>query len=659
MRRRCVLVAGAVLAALTTTSAASTEGPEPGPARQLGTVTHGGEPLAGARVRLYRAGDGWDAPATVLGSARSTPDGRFEIRYRRPSNPDAVLYLVADGDPRGQGYRDTDRDPVSMAAVLPASPRSRAVVNERTTVATAFSMAQFMDGPDIAGPHPGPQNAALTSRNLADARTGGIARVLAAPPNGDRTSTLRTFNSLANLLASCTGPDTCQRLFRLTRSEGQRPPRNTLQAALNVARAPGHRVDPLFRVSRTEDVFAPALGAAPDAWTLALSYVGNGRELDGPGNMAFDADGNAWIINNYEFGADPRETVCGGEQLLKFTPDGRDAPGAPFSGGGVYGAGYGVTLDPKGDTWVGNFGFQGLGCERDQDRLSRSVSQFDSQGRPLSPRTGWRFGDISRPQGTVSDRDGTIWVANCGNDTVTRIPDGVPSDAENIDPGSDLLAEPFAIAIDTRGRAWVTSNRTSSVLVLAPDGTPVGSVDGGGIDAPMGIASDGLGNVWVANSDVVQPPCGDASIEDFLESILNPGTDPSVTVIGPDGSTPRAPFENGGLHIPWGIAVDGDDNVWVANFGGQRVAHLCGADTSACPPGHRTGQPISPADTGYTSDALVRNTGIQIDPSGNVWLANNWQTRPRLTNPGGREMVVFVGLAAPVKAPLIGPPQRP
>ncbi len=74
-------------------------------------------------------------------------------------------------------------------------------------------------------------------------------------------------------------------------------------------------------------------------------------------------------------------------------------------------------------------------------------------------------------------------------------------------------------------------------------------------------------------------------------------------------------------------------------------------------PGFQTGDPISP-DGGYSSDALVRNTGVAIDPSGNVWLANNWETFPVQQNPGGHEIVVFIGLAKPVQAPLIGPPQK-
>lgn len=108
-----------------------------------------------------------------------------------------------------------------------------------------------------------------------------------------------------------------------------------------------------------------------------------------------------------------------------------------------------------------------------------------------------------------------------------------------------------------------------------------------------------------------------------------------------------------------GIAVDGGDPIWVANFGGRRLGHRCGARLSACPPGLRTGDPISPAGTGYTSDGLERNTGVQVDPSGNVWLTNNWQTTPLQTNPGGHEVVGFIGVATPVRTPLLGPPRRP
>jgi hypothetical protein len=117
-----------------------------------------------------------------------------------------------------------------------------------------------------------------------------------------------------------------------------------------------------------------------------------------------------------------------------------------------------------------------------------------------------------------------------------------------------------------------------------------------------------------------------------------------------------------GLRLPWGIAVDGNDNIFVANFAGQTLMQLCGVLEDHCPPGVTTGDPISP-DSGYTFDGLVRNTAVEIDASGNVWLTNNWILNAfdpaNQNNPGGHELVVFIGLAAPIRMPLIGPPRRP
>lgn len=52
----------------------------------------------------------------------------------------------------------------------------------------------------------------------------------------------------------------------------------------------------------------------------------------------------------------------------------------------------------------------------------------------------------------------------------------------------------------------------------------------------------------------------------------------------------------------------------------------------------------------------MHSTGVAIDPSGNVRLTNDWITVSVQSNPGGRQIVAFVGLAAPLETPLIGPP---
>ena len=59
---------------------------------------------------------------------------------------------------------------------------------------------------------------------------------------------------------------------------------------------------------------------------------------------------------------------------------------------------------------------------------------------------------------------------------------------------------------------------------------------------------------------------------------------------------------------------------------------------------------------------------IDIDPAGNIWVSNNWQNiesvldglpEPRSTRGAGQGVVVFYGLAKPVRTPLIGPVQQP
>jgi hypothetical protein len=55
----------------------------------------------------------------------------------------------------------------------------------------------------------------------------------------------------------------------------------------------------------------------------------------------------------------------------------------------------------------------------------------------------------------------------------------------------------------------------------------------------------------------------------------------------------------------------------------------------------------------------MRNTGVSINPSGNVWLADNCLLDPVQTNPRGDGLVVFIGLTAAVKAPLMDLPRQP
>jgi streptogramin lyase len=602
----------------------------------VGSLKSGSRSIARAKVILYRAGEEMGGTATRLGKGVTDVAGNFSIAYRQPLS-NAVLYLVARG-PEGSRNLGTG---VKLAAILgPSLPRVKSVmINERTTVAAAWSMAQFLEGENLAGKSPGLQNAAGMNANLVDVRTGRIARVLGTSPNGSETTTLAAFNSLANIIAACVDlkrPDSCEALFTLATPLGGVSPRNTLDAALNIAHFPANNASELFTFSQLDGKYTPALDQSPDAWTLCLKFTG--LSFDGPANMVFDPDGNVWSTNNYEFGT---TTGAPGKTIIKLSPTGLPAPGTPFSGGGVLGSAFGIAMDQEGFVWVGNF------AKSEDPPTEGSLSKFSPDGIPLSPDSGYTEGGANQVQGLAVDQEGNVWFANFGNNSLGMYPGGNPKLAKNITSGG--LSRPFGVAVDGKGHVWVTNgafrNSTDSVSKFSRNGTalsPESGFTGGGLNSPKGIAIDSQGNAWVANLGQfpTQPSDG-------------------ITMLHPNGKPAAGtPFKGGGILGGWGIAVDGKDNIWVANFSGQSISHLCGANPVNCPPFHRTGDPISPP-TGYTSNALQRLTSVVIDSSGNVWVPNNWKHIPIRANPGGDGLVVFLGLAAPVKTPLIGPPQEP
>ncbi|GAA1694791.1 hypothetical protein GCM10009808_09830 [Microbacterium sediminicola] len=583
-------------------------------------------------VSAWVAGDG-ENTAEQLGTATSAEDGAFSVSLGDVDLATSLVYVLATqaGD-----------DAATFATVVPADG-SAITLNERTTVATAYSLAQFTGTDGVSGVSPGLPNAASMIPNFVDLTTGDYGAVLTSSPNGNETTALASFTSLANMLTACTlDTDACAVLMDAAGSRFDEAPADTFQAFAAIARDPGAEVSELYDLSLAVAGDRPGLTEEPSAWTLALRFDGDGETLDGPGTFAVDPEGNVWVNNNYEYGADPTEPVCASDLVLEFSPAGEMI--GTYAGGGLSGSGFGIAFDPSGQLWLSNFGFAGEGC--DEQPPHNSLSLFTTDGTPLSPAdTGFTAGELAWPQGVDVTADGSVWTANCQTGTVTVYPGGDPEQAMTLSAGLD---QAFGV-VDNGRHVFVSGIASSSVAVFDYDGTLVGGapLTGDEFVLPMGVASDPEGNVWVANSGSTTLPCP--------ERPISSGPTGSVALISADGTTVSGPFSGGGVTRPWGITTDGDGNVWVANFADQRVSAFCGTNPETCPGDLSTGDAISPDDTGYGFNGLVRNTGLIVDPSGNVWVANNWEEVPIQSNPGGHQLVVFVGLAAPVEvAPFTG-----
>jgi len=467
---------------------------------------------------------------------------------------------------------------------------------------------------------------------------------------------LAKLNTLGILLSACVTalPEACDRLFDAATPPGGTAPTDTLSAAQNIARHPSHNADKLFGLldefypvpegKRYRDVaLIPYLYFAPSAWTLSLVYSGGG--FYGVGGAAIDSEGNFWSNNNWLVGSQTTIYQQFGGGNGKFAPDG--TPLSPmitgYRGGGIDSPGWGIAFSADDKVWVTNL-------------IGRTISVLDRKtGKPLSPETGYNFdGKLGQMQGILVAPNGDVWTVDNENNQVVHLPGGDVSkgrilgrtvDGKPVD-GTLQVKGPFGIAIDQQDRIWITNSGSNTVSRFpASDPGRAEEIEVG--FSPHAVAIDSQGNAWVGNlvghpgtmekiALVKQKPEskaealeGSMSADELAANMWvnlwdiiseNPGGD--VSMIRPDG-TVHGPFNAGGaITGPWGIAIDGNDNVWVASSTSHSVTQLCGVRTETCPPGLKTGDPITPSE-GYIGGLQIV-APIALDPAGNAWVGNGW-----------------------------------
>ena len=657
-----------------------------------GRVLGGGAPIANSTVTLWAASA--DAPKQ-LGQARTDAKGQFTLASGGAPGKDAVLYLVAKGGQSAASKASGGNPAIALMVVVGSNPPAKVTINEFTTIASVSTHNQFIDGMVIKGSPLALRIAAGNVPNFVDLTTGGYGTTIQDALNSSQTPTMVNFATLGSILAGCTtqvSADACAKLFAAARTPTGVAPSDTLAAAEAIARNPAHQADKVFALLDTfypvpmgkkmrATPYMPYLTFAPSAWVFPLKFAGGG--VSGGGKLMFDSQGNVWVGNNFVVGAQNQSILWNGN-LSKFAPNGK--PLSPittgFSGGGLSGVGFGLTIDAQDNVWASGY-------------ASQNIASFDNSGKPRSPSDGWTVnGQLGEMQGIIVTRTGDIWAVDQGKSQIVHLPKGDPAKAriycENksknpLENPCGLFA-PFHLAIDNQDRIWVSNSVGSSVIRFhVSDPTKVEKFDAG--FSGSGIAIDSQGNVWRADR-FGSSESGRLKLDEMLAAYVAKGEKEatevlvhrlsaqkpgyweggSVTVLRPDGSKASfSPVTGKGLAGPWAVAVDGNDNVWVSNLVSDStgIVQLCGVRTEHCPPGMKTGEAISPQG-GYVGGGMQQLVDIGIGPAGDVWVTNNWdidaaafgQASEALSTRGaGQGVVVFYGMAKPVKTPLIGPPR--
>jgi len=625
-----------------------------------GLVSLGAAPIARSTVTLWEASA--DAPKQ-LDQTKSGDDGRFEV-------------MAAGGVPKA-GKGDSDNPAVVLLAVL-SKTSDQVVVNELTTVASAYTGARFIRDGSISGNPLGLRIAAMNVPNLVNLQSGGWGSVIIDGLNLTRSTTLANFNTLASLVThagTSASADWRSRFFKAATPIGGTAPSNTLGAIASIARESWAHPKDLFALFEeaypqskeglpNAAPFAPYLQYAPNDFALILRFSGGGAYA--PGRLMFDADGNLWSGVNWMPGSQSSAAKNIGGGVAKLAPDGSalSPPVTGFMGAGINGVGWGTAVSRE-NVWASSF--------------NGKILVMDLQGRPVASEQDFPFREkVSGLMGIGVAANGDVWIADGEGGQLLFFPGGRVKEGRIVKVVG--LAGPFDVVIDEQNRVWVSNSRSDTVMRFpANDPTNVETFRVG--IAPRALALDSKSNVWVVNFITpgfpgLKPLPPHASImQEFqaFSALLGPlqsGRVKStgfVSMIRPDGTqaAPRGYNGNGAVNLPWGVNIDGNDDVWTTNGWLRGIAYLAGDNTKGHPAGSKTGDLIHL----FTSGAFENFTDVSIDAAGNAWCANNWNDVPiatgmtkdlaRSTWGGGTGVNVIYGVAEPVLPPRMGKVRRP
>ncbi len=598
-----------------------------------GTTLSGHSALVGANIAVYAVTAGSSQAPQLLAQTVSGAAGEFEITGECPSSSssDTWIYATVSGGRASGIPQGGSNTAIELAAMLGSCANLPAVitVNELTTIAAAYALNAFIDGDAIAGSAPGLPNAIATAALLVDPATGALGSWLPsaqacagnAPPFN--CEAIGKVNALANALAACTAASSptasaCAALMACATAnavdngagacaapDANTPPTTIWQAILSITRNPGLVCSSgLFSLAAASTIYAPASPAAPNDWTLSLTFAGGG--LSEPTALAIDGRGNIWLANY-------------NNAVSEFSPTGAAlSPSGGYTGGGLEES-FALAIDAAGHVWVCN--------EQSSDTVNSgrgTLTELASDGTVLSGATGFTEGGLDFPVAIAPDSAGHVWVANFGNSTLSEF----AGDGTALSPATGFtgggLSFPIALSFDAAGNIWVANQGANQISAFSSTGTalsPASGYAGGGLDVPQGVAADASGHIWVSNYY-------SASVSEFNSQ--------GVAV------SPAGGYGGAGLATPAGIAIDGAGNVWIANYESASVSELAGAESTA------PGSALSPG-AGFTAQALLQPFALAIDPSGNLWISNF----------GNDTITEFIGIAAPVGTPLIGAPRAP
>lgn len=252
---------------------------------------------------------------------------------------------------------------------------------------------------------------------------------------------------------------------------------------------------------------------------------------------------------------------------------------------------------------------------------------------------------LNSPFGTAVDLAGNIYIADYNNHRIRKIDATTGSisticgtatpgyNGDNIDAASAQLQNPGRLMVDASNNLYIADvgnqrirkidSVTNLISTVAGTGNNAHGGDGGqataaDIGGPWGIAMDSAGNLYIASYS--------------FHRIRKVDTSGIITTICGDGNAGStgdgSPAIDARVQAPLGIAVDRNDNVYICDFGNEKIRRIDsdGVITTFAGTGSLgAGAENVPA----TTSPLSNPRDVAIDSNGDVYIADRDNHRIR------------------------------
>ena len=371
-------------------------------------------------------------------------------------------------------------------------------------------------------------------------------------------------------------------------------------------------------------------------------------QLSWPADVTVDGAGNLYIADTANrrirrVDANGTITTIAGTGFMGYSGDGGPAIEAEFSRPRA------VASDNSGNLYIA-------------DTANHRIRRVDAMGVIATIAGTGRRGysgeggpaveaDLSWPEGLTLDSTGNLYIADSGNHRVRRV-DGTRTintvagtgEVGYIGDGGlgveAQLVQPEDVAVDEAGNLYIADRSShrirrvdsaGTITTVAGTGRAGYSGDGGpAVDAqlslPKGVAVDASGNLYIADS--------------FYHRIRRVDSAGTITTIAGTG---RAGYSGDGgpaieaqLRSPYGMAVDGAGNLYIADRDNHRIRRVdaTGIITTIAGTGERG--LLFLGDGGPAVEApLSWPEGVAVDGSGNLYIADTVNHRIRRVDATG------------------------